>query len=179
MLNAEQTVCAIIDVQGKLAQLMADKEDLFANLKRLIQGAKVLDIPTVLTEQNPDGLGPTIAELAPLLSEVTPLPKFSFSCWGEPAFQEALAGLNRRQVLIGGIETHICIYQTTLDLIREGYEVHIVTDAVSSRARSNRELALEKMKDAGARLTSVEMALFELLKTAEGPRFKEILKIVR
>ena len=179
MLDAQNAVLVVIDVQGKLAQLMHEKEQLFENVKRIIQGAQVLDIPILWTEQNPEGLGPTTPQIAELMPELNPIPKFSFSCCGAPRFAESLQELGRNQALLAGIETHVCVYQTAIDLLRQDYEVHVVADAVSSRAAFNRQIGLEKMKDAGAKLTSVETALFELLRVAEGPKFKSILKIVR
>jgi len=178
MLNVENTALVVIDVQGKLAQLMHEKETLFDNVKRIIKGAQVLEIPIIWTEQNPEGLGPTLPEIASLLDS-EPIAKFAFSCCGEEAFMRALEEVNRKQVLLAGIEAHVCVYQTAVDLVRLGYEVHILADAVSSRAASNKQLALEKMKDAGALLTSVEIALFELLKVAQGDKFKKILQIVK
>lgn len=179
MLSLENTVLIIVDVQGRLAHLMHDKEALFENLQRIIKGARVLEIPILWAEQNPEGLGPTIPEVARLLSDIQPISKFSFSCRGSERFMQELEALGRRQVLIAGIEAHVCVYQTTMDLLELGYEVQIVADAVSSRAAENREIGLERMKDAGASLTSTETALFELLKVAKGVKFKEILKIVR
>ncbi len=178
MLNVDETVLVVIDVQGKLAQLMHEKESLFENLSRLIRGAGVLGLPILVTEQNPQGLGPTIAELSGLLPPRR-IPKVAFSCCGEAAFVAALEAAGRRQVLIAGIETHICVYQTAADLLALGCEVHVVADAVSSRTARNRDIGLEKMKAAGAQVTSVETALFELLKVAEGDRFKALLKIVK
>jgi nicotinamidase-related amidase len=179
LLNKETTVLLVIDVQGKLAQLMHNKEVLFDNLQRVIKGAKVLDIPIVWIEQNPKGLGPTIPEVAQLLQDYTPVEKYSFSCCGNTSFMEALNTVKRSQVLVTGIETHICVYQTVMDLLALKYEVQVVTDAVSSRTPENKQLALNRMQAAGATLTSAEMALFEVLKMAEGEAFKEILKIVK
>jgi nicotinamidase-related amidase len=179
MLELDNTVLLIIDVQGKLARVMDNEEMLFENLQKLIKGAKILGIPILWTEQNPEGLGPTIPEVANLLSGIKPISKLSFSCCGNERFTEALRALNRKQVLLAGIEAHVCIYQTAVDLIDLGYEVQVVTDAISSRTKANKGIALEKMKKAGASLTSMETALFELLKVAEGPKFREILKIVK
>ena len=180
MLTPDNTVLLVIDVQGKLAQLMHRKESLFASLEKIIRGAQVLELPIIWTEQVPEKLGPTLPEIARLLATMSgPISKASFSCCGHPPFMQELEALNRRQVLVTGIETHICIYQTTLDLLERGYEVQVVADAVSSRTAENRELGLERTKDAGARLTSTEMALFELLRVAAGPQFKEINRIVK
>jgi nicotinamidase-related amidase len=180
MLTTANTVLIIIDIQGKLAHLMFQKETLFANAEKIIQGAQVLEIPIIWTEQVPEKLGPTIPELAGLLAEsVRPISKACFSCCDQPSFMAELAALDRRQVLLAGIETHICVYQTALDLLQAGYEVQVVADAVSSRTAENRQLGLQRMQAAGAILTSTEMALFELLRVAAGPKFKAINQIVK
>jgi len=178
MLNSTDAVLVVIDIQGKLASLMHERDALYENAARLIKGAKVLGIPIIWTEQNPAGLGPTVPEIAALL-EGEPIPKFAFSCCGEEKFMQALRAAGRRQVLLAGIEGHVCVYQTAVDLLAAGYEVHVVADAVSSRTFANRHLALAKMKDAGAEITSVEMALFEMLRVAEGEKFRQIIRIVK
>ncbi len=178
MLNVDDTVLVVIDVQGKLAQLMYEQADLFANVAKLIKSAGVLEIPIIRTEQYPEGLGPTIPEIAELMT-CQPISKVAFSCCGERRFTEELERLNRWQTLLCGIETHVCVYQTAVDLLESGYEVHVAADAVSSRTSGNKAIGLAKMKDAGADITSVETALFELLKTAEGEKFKAILRIVK
>lgn len=180
MLTLDNTALIVIDVQGKLAQLMYQKEILFANLHRMIKGAQILEIPIVWTEQVPDKLGQTTPEIHRLLIETTqPISKASFSCCGHQPFMEQLRPLNRRQILLSGIETHICVYQTAIDLLEQNYEVEVVTDAVSSRSTENRQVGLMRMQEAGARLTTTEMALFELMRTAEGPKFKAIAKLVK
>ena len=179
MLTLENTVLVIVDIQGKLAHLMDKEEVLFENLQKIIKGAQILGIPILWAEQNPKGLGPTITEVARLLSNIEPISKLSFSCCGSNHFMQVLKTSNRKQVMIAGIEAHVCVYQTAVDLIDLGYEVKIVADAVSSRTVDNKEIGLEKSRDAGATLTSTEIALFELLRVAEGTKFKEILKIVK
>ena len=113
------------------------------------------------------------------MPEVKPVVKFSFSCCGEESFQQELKALNRKQVLLTGIETHVCIYQTAVELVNAGYEVQIVADCVSSRTPFNRDIGLNRMNAAGASITSVETALFELLRVAKGDKFKEISRIVK
>jgi len=178
MLDVNNVALIMIDLQGKLAQLMHEKAQLFDNVARLIRGAEVLGLPVVCTEQNPAGLGGTIDEIAQLV-KTDPIAKMSFSCCGEKRFMEALERLGRRQLLLCGIEAHVCVYQTAADLVQYGYEVHAVADAVSSRTASNRQIGLERIRDAGARITSVESALFELIRVAEGDEFKRILQIVK
>jgi len=179
MLNIEDATLLIVDIQGNLAHLMYEKERLLQNAQKLIKGIQVLGVPILWAEQNPRGLGPTIPEIAALLPDLQPIPKMSFSCCRNERFMQALQALDRRQVLIAGIETHVCVYQTAVDLADLGYEVQVAADAVSSREPGNKEIGLQKMRDAGVSLTSVETALFELLKVAEGEQFREILKIVK
>jgi nicotinamidase-related amidase len=178
MLEIDSAVLLVIDIQGKLASLMHEKEHLYDNTARMLQAAEVLGIEVICTEQYPDGLGPTVAEVSEHL-HVQPIPKLAFSCCGEPAFETALKHTKRTQVIIAGIETHICVYQTAVDLLAGGYEVYVLTDAVSSRTRANRQLGLQRMKDAGAVMTGVEMALFEMLKIAKGDKFKQIARLVK
>jgi len=180
MLNLDTTALVVIDVQGKLAQLMHQKVSFFANVERMIKGAQILNLPIIWTEQAPDKLGQTIPQLRQPLQETTqPIAKISFSCCGNPPFMEQLKSINKSQVLITGLETHICVYQTVRDLLDIGYEVQVVADAVSSRTAENKQLGLERMKEAGATLTGTEMALFELLRVAEGPEFKAVSKLVK
>jgi nicotinamidase-related amidase len=177
MLDREKTALIVVDIQGNLAQAMSEKELLFENVEKIIRGVQVFGVPVLVTEQVK--LGPTIPALARYLEGVKPIVKDSFSCCGDERFMKELTALNRRQILMTGIEAHVCAYQTTMDLLEKGYEVHLVADAVSSRTIRNREIGIQKLKDSGAILTSTEMALFELLKTAGDPKFKEIFKIVK
>jgi nicotinamidase-related amidase len=179
VLEASNAVLVLVDVQGKLAQAMYAREQLFQNLQRMLKGAQVLGIPILWLEQNPRGLGPTVPEIAALLPDAQPMSKFCFSCCGCSAFMQALEATQRRQVLLVGIETHVCVYQTAADLLARGYHVEVVADAVSSRSAENRQIGLERMRALGVGITSTEMALFELLKVAEGPQFKAILSLVR
>ena len=178
MLAPDQTLMLLIDVQVALLRVMHGKDDLVQNLTKLLQGMRVLDVPILCTEQNPKALGATIPELAPLLHD-PPLEKLAFSCCGEAHFTDALEKIGRRQIIVAGIESHVCVYQTTMDLLDAGDDVQVVADAVSSRAPENKRIALERMAAAGASITSVEMVLFELLGDAAGPPFKKILKIVK
>ncbi len=179
MLVSNNAVLLVIDVQGKLAQLMDNRDSLFRNLQILIRGLQILEVPVLWMEQIPGKLGPTIPEVAKLLSPVIPIKKSSFSCCGNKEFMDNLIPLNRKQVLLTGIETHICVYQTALDLLQMGYEVQVVADATSTRAPENKQVGLERIKDLGGVITSTEMVLFELMRVGEGARFKEICKIVK
>lgn len=179
MLNPENTVLVVVDVQEKLSRAMHEEKAFIAGAVKVVTGAKILGLPVIRTEQNPKGLGETVPEVAELLTDVPAVTKLSFSCCGEPNFLEQLAALNRKQVLILGIESHVCVYQTVADLVRDGYEVQVVADAVSSRTPGNKAIGLERCKELGASLTSAETALFELLKTADGEKFKQMLKVVK
>ena len=179
MLSVDNSVLLVIDVQEKLFRAIHQKEQLLDNLQRLIKGIKVLEIPILLTEQYPQGLGTTIPEIAQLLPDSKPLPKVNFSCCGDAAFLQAFKKLNRKQVLIAGIESHVCVYQTAADLLTAGYEVYVVRDGVSSRTEQNIDIGLKMMAQLGAKITSTEAALFELLKVAKGDKFKAISQIVR
>lgn len=179
MLGLESTVLVVIDVQEKLTRVMYQRDRLINNLQKLIRGIQVLDVPIILTEQYPQGLGATISEISQLLSNIQPLPKLSFSCHGNENFVRRFDALGRRQILVSGIESHVCIYQSVSDFINLGYEVHVVTDAVSSRTLENRKIGFNLMKQTGAILTSTETVLFELLKIAKGEKFKTISQIVK
>ncbi|OPY08173.1 MAG: Vibriobactin-specific isochorismatase [Syntrophus sp. PtaB.Bin001] len=179
MLTAENTILAVIDFQGNLAQAMADRNSLFDNAKKIIRGMKVLEIPLIVTEQIPAKLGPTIPEIAVLLEGVLPIAKESFSCCQNEFFMDTLKATGRKSILVAGIETHICVYQTALDLLAAGYEVHIISDAVSSRTAQNREIGLHLIRNAGGALTCTEAVLFELLRTAAHEKFKDIANIVK
>ncbi len=179
MLEVESTVLVFIDMQGNLARAMHDRESLFDNLKRLVKGVCVLGVPIIRTEQNPERLGPTLPEFAELMPEIRPINKMSFSCCSNSDFMKTLETLGRRQVLVCGVEAHICVYQTALDLLNRGYEVQVVADGVSSRTLENKRIGLARASAAGAGVTSAETVLFELLKTAEVPQFKDIARIVK
>ncbi len=179
MLRHYNTALVLIDIQGKLASLMHQREQLYRNLEILIKGAQVLELPILWLEQYPQGLGPTIPEVAGLLKDQQPLAKRCFSACGLPEFGQALRASGRRRVLLAGIEAHICVYQTCCDLLDQGYQVEVVADAVSSRTPENKKTGLDRMTQAGAVLTSVEMALFELLRVAGTPQFKEIARLVK
>ena len=179
MLTIENSLLVVIDIQESLARVMFGKEALIDNLRTIIKGAGILKIPMLVTEQVPEKLGSTIPEISSLLGGVTPIPKASFSCCGEDRFMRELEEMRRKQILVTGIESHVCVYQTTVGMIRLGYEVHLIQDCVSSRMAENRSAGIERMKDEGAKITTTEMALFELLKIAGGDRFREISRLVK
>ncbi len=179
MLKAEDAVLLFIDVQGKLHEIMHEKKILDANLERMIRCARLLEIPTLVTEQIPEKLGATSEPFRSLMADAISLPKTAFSCCGDLKFLTQLRALGRRQAILVGIETHVCVYQTAVDLLESEYEVYVAADAVSSRAAENKELALQAMRDAGATILPTESVLFTLLRDAADPRFKELLKLIK
>lgn len=179
MLSRSSAVLVVVDIQGSLFQAMQDKENLLANAIKVVRGANIFNLPIVVTEQTPVKLGPTVPDLARELTGSKAVSKESFSCWGNNGFREEMESFSRRDAVLIGIECHVCVYQTAIDLMDNGYRVHVVSDAVSSRTSDNRNIGLKAMEKAGAHLTSAEMVLFELLKSAGDAKFKEIYKIVK
>jgi len=179
MLEIPDCCLTVVDVQGKLAQLMVDRDSLFQNIRILIQGARLLEIPILWCQQAPEALGPTVPEIAELLTGLEPTNKTSFSCCGDERFTAELNALGKEQVLLCGIETHVCVYQTAMDLMEGGLGVTVVADAVSSRTEQNRQIALTRLAAEGTSISSTEMALFELLRTARHPQFRPIAKLVK
>ena len=178
-LITEESQLLVIDVQEKIFAVMQEQEQTKKNICRLIKGIRVLGIPINWTEQYPAGLGPTMSEAATALNSTERMEKITFSCLGDNIVSEKIKSYEKRQILVCGIETHVCVYQTVQDLLIEGYEVHVVTDAVMSRHESNHNLGLQKMGALGANMTSVEMALFELQQVASGDNFKAIASIIK
>jgi nicotinamidase-related amidase len=178
-LDTANTVLLLIDFQERLFPVMHEKEKLLKNVIQLVKGARVLEIPIILTEQYPKGLGPTLPEIKELIPDIKPVEKICFSCTDEVTFNNALKSLNRKQVLIAGIEAHICVYQTAMALTRAGYEVQVVVDCAGSRDPENKMTAFTKFSIVGILPTTTEMALFELLKVAQGDKFKQISSIVK
>lgn len=179
MLERNRSLLFVTDIQGTLAHLMFKKETLYRNIGIMIEGIKALDVPVLWVEQYPEGLGTTVPEVASHLKEYTPLPKKTFSSLRDPEINKRFTELGRDQVILVGIETHVCIHQTAMDLLSRGIETHIVSDAVSSRTEANKRIGLAKIASAGGIITSVETALFEMLEIAEGAAFRKILRLVK
>lgn len=178
-LSKENTVLLVIDVQEKIFNTMHEQTETEANILRLIKGANVLDIPIIWTEQYPKGLGRTIKSVRNALRGHEVLEKITFNCLDETRIRKRIESCSRKQTLICGIETHVCVYQTAVDLMERSFDVHIISDAVMSRKDSNYHIALDKLRDMGVQITSVEMALFELQKVAKGDTFKAISEIIK
>lgn len=179
-LNAANSCLILIDMQEKLQKAMSNVSKCIKNQELLLKSAAILGIDCIVTEQYPKGLGNTINELKCLLPKNTPLiEKTSFSCFGESAFRTALKTKSRKTLIICGIEAHVCVQQTVLDLLAEGYEIVIPADALTSRNDDNYRLALNTMRQAGAFVTSSEAVIFMLLGNAKHPDFRAISKLIK
>jgi len=179
VLDKEDTILLIVDVQERLAAIMKEKERVVKNCQHLIALAGMLDIPIVVTEQYPKGLGRTVAELQAVVPQYKPIEKTAFNCCGEAAFLPELRRINRKKIIMTGMETHICVLQTTIGLLQEGYSVYVVEDAVCSRTDGNWKTGIAFMRDAGAAVTCTETALFQLLKVAGTEEFKTISQRIK
>lgn len=174
----DQAVLLVVDLQEKLLPAMDGGEGCLAAGIKMIRAARVLEVPVLLTEQYPAGLGPTCAAVREAVGETPAIEKLRFSACVEPVMEQ-LTTLGRRQVLVVGIEAHVCVQQTVLDLLRARYSVWACADAVSSRRPFDRDIALERLRQAGAIVTTTESAIFELLHEAGTPQFKQMLRIVK
>ena len=176
-MSSGDTALLVVDVQERLAPAIAGHQGLVWNVRRLIDGAQALGLPVVATEQYPKGLGPTLAELAERLDEIPS--KLTFSCGGRPEIFRDLEKRDVHNLLVCGMETHVCVAQTVLDLLADGWRVYVAVDAVSSRFEIDYDTALRRMDSVGATLTTTEAALFEWCQTADRPEFKQISRLVR
>ncbi len=181
-LHRAEAFLLAIDVQEKLMPAIDGHEMVARNIERLVRGCKVLDVPPLLTEQYVKGLGPTIPGVRRAFEETfgyEPIEKNCFSGYGCAEFVTALRLLNRKHAIVAGVETHVCVYQTVLDLLANGHAVTLATDALGSRAASNKDVALRRMASEGAKLSSTEMVLFEMLVNAGTDEFREISRLVK
>lgn len=180
MLEVEKTALAVVDMQGKLTSVVQNHQRVTSRILHMIKAAELHRIPILWSEQAPEKIGPTIPEIRDLLSSmVKPIVKRTFSCMGCPEYLAELKSIQRRQILVVGIETHVCVYQTVRDMRRYGYEVHVVADAVSSRGMVEHTYALDRMRQEGITITTAEMAACELVKSADNPNFKEMLDFLK
>jgi len=179
MLNPVEAVLVMVDFQGRLVDIVDRKGLVRPNALRLVRGCQALEVPILPTVQVPDKLGPILPELSEALGEVEPIAKAAFSALREPEFLAALDQTGRKQVILTGIEAHVCVLQTGLDLLDLGYQVHVLSDGVFSRTAENHDLALARLHDGGAVVSSVEIALFELVRTSKNPQFKTISALVK
>jgi len=177
----EQCTLIVIDIQEKLLPPIFQKEQLVRNAQLLIRAAGILKIPAMVSTQYAKGLGQTVPEIASLLAGTEPLDKTLFSCFGSDAFCSSLKRLpgQRTTLLLCGMESHICVAQTALAALREGYLVHVASDAVSSRTEWNWKIGLERMRAAGAIISSTEMMIYEMMRASSSAAFKELLPFLK
>lgn len=179
LLDKTRSALLVVDVQERLAPAMAESERVVSRVRILLEAARRLGVPVLASEQYPKGLGRTIEPLAPLLEDATVIEKVAFSCAREPRFAEALSAARRSQVVVCGMETHVCVLQSAMDLKANGYEVHVAADAVGSRDPARRELGLARMRHAGCTIVDTEMVVFEWLGSAGGEHFKALSALIR
>jgi len=179
-LDPAQTVLAIIDMQEAFRSKISDFAETAARIALVAHAAQLLNVPVIVTEQYPRGLGPTADEIRAVLPDrLEVIEKTAFSSCGAPQFSAQLERAGARHVLVCGIEAHVCVNQTTHDLLARGYQVHLLTDCINARAVYNKEIGLAKMQQSGALPSSTEMALFELLRDAQHEQFKAIQKLIK
>ncbi len=180
-LDAEHCALLVIDVQEKLLPSIFQKDQLVRNAKLLIRLAGIVNVPVLVTTQHVKGLGPTVPEVASLLPNTPAIDKQMFSCFGSDVFCSLLKRLpgNRNTVLLCGMESHICVAQTGLAALRDGYLVHVASDAVSSRTEWNWKIGLERMRAAGAVISSTEMMIYEILRSSGAPAFRQMLPYLK
>lgn len=178
LIEASRSLLLIVDVQERLAPAMTGREDVVRNCTILMRAAGEMKVPQLLSEQYPQGLGHTLAELAELASPEDIYGKVEFSCPQNAPLKERLATENRDQIVIAGIEAHVCVLQSAFDLIADKRDVFIVADAVASRRPESKELALQRMRDAGIATVTTEMVVFEWLRAASSPAFKTLSKLI-
>lgn len=179
LLDRNQTALLVIDIQARVHAAMCFSAQVEQNAVKLIRGFQTLRVPIYVTEQYPQGLGATIPTVAEALAGAPPLQKMSFSCCGSEALMAGFKGERMQQIVLCGIETHVCVSQTAHDLLAQGFQVHVARDAVSSRREGDHNNALERMRAAGAIITTTEAALFELMERADIAEFKAISALVK
>jgi len=177
-LTPENAALVVIDVQEKLMNVMPRRAEMLASIRKLISAACVLKLPTLVTAQYIKGLGPVCAEIAEATPGITPLEKMTFSCCGSEEFLRTVKDLRRQRIILCGIEAHVCVQQTAIDLMKD-YFVYVVADAISSRHEIDYTVAIERMRDCGAVITTVESAVFELLRESGAEEFKRILPLFK
>ena len=178
-IKRENSAGLVIDIQGKLFPHMDHKEALLKKCTTLIEGLKVLDVPLVITEQYPKGLGSTIEEIGTLVDQDQAIEKIAFSCCDEPAVMQNVTMRSRKTIIICGIEAHVCVLQTVIDLHKSGYTAIVVEDCISSRSANDKGVAVERMRAEGAVITTCESILFELARVAGTDEFKSISRLVK
>lgn len=179
LLNRDRTGLVIIDMQERLLQAMANRDRVIDRTVKLIHLARVFELPVILTEQNPKGLGQTVPGVREFLPQYEPVEKMHFNCCEVDAFDLRLRKAGLQNLIVMGVETHICVFQTCVSLLDKGYQVQVPHQAVDSRTREDRDIGLSLMREAGAVITSTETIIFQLLKMAGTPEFKEMLSFIK
>lgn len=179
LLDAARSALLLVDIQERLAPAMAESEQVIARTRILIEAARRLAVPILVSEQYPQGLGHTIEALQPLPNSAQVIAKTAFSAAREPQFMTALRAQDRQQLVVCGMETHVCVLQTAIDLAQQGFAVHVVADAVGSRQPARRELGLARMRHAGCTIVDSEMVVFEWLGAAGTDEFRALSRLIR
>jgi nicotinamidase-related amidase len=178
-LNKDDVAIVLVDIQDRLASVMADKLQVISNCLHLIELSKLLNIPVIMTEQYPKGLGHTVPEIREALPDHKAIEKLTFDCCGVTSFLDDLASFGKKNIVLVGMESHICVLQTCIGLIKKGYTVHVTKDAVCSRTKENFKTGIGFMRDAGAVITCTETVLFQLLEKAGTEEFRTISKRIQ
>jgi nicotinamidase-related amidase len=178
-IDKEDTILLIVDIQEKLAAVMKEREKVVKNNLHLIELAKMIKMPVMVTEQYSKGLGPTVPEIREAVPQYRPIEKMTFDCCGQPPFFEELKAQKKKNVVLTGMETHVCVLQTCISLLKGGLNVHVVQDAICSRFKENWKIGIEYMRDAGAVVTCTETAMFQLLKVAGTEEFKAMSRRIK
>jgi len=181
LLQADQCALLVVDIQEKLLPPIFNKDELIKNSQLLVRLANILKLPTIVTTQYARGLGVIVPEIASLLANTRPIDKLQFGCFGCNEFRSALKSLpgNRNTVLVCGMEAHICVMQTALGALNDGYLVHVASDAIGSRVRWNWDIGIDRMRAAGAVISTTEMMIYELLRSSGTQQFKEMLPYLK
>lgn len=178
-LKRDDCVLLLVDIQKTLFDLCVETERVQKHVAALIDICRMLDIPIVFTQQNPEKIGPFLPELIERTTDARVLDKMEFSCFQNDTIARAIAALKRRTILVAGIETHICVFQTGVDAIRAGYRVHAASDAITCRSQPNKVIGLDRLAKAGVVMSSTEMIIFELLNRAGTPEFRAALPVLK
>ncbi|MCP5367413.1 MAG: hydrolase [Hyphomicrobiales bacterium] len=178
-MTAADSCLLVVDIQQRLLPAMAEPDAVTGQAAVLLRAARRLEVPVLVSEQYPRGLGPTVESVAALAPDGATVEKTHFSCWGEPDWRWRFQGLGRRQAVVCGIEAHVCVLQTVLDLLDAGHAVFVVADATSSRRAESKQRALARLAAAGAAVVTTEMVLFEWLQRADVPAFRELSALIK
>jgi len=179
ILDRKRSGLLIVDIQEKISAVMLHRQQVIDNAVKIIRACQIMEVPILITEQYPQGLGPTEQAIMEVLGGTTPPSKMTFSCCGIDGLTTQLTARHIEQIIIAGIETHVCVLQTALDLLAEGFQVHVIRNAVSSRKEIDYETALQRMQAEGVIVSTTEAAIFELLEQAGTPEFRKIMKLVK